>query len=495
MLFNHAAATPRPYQERIAKLAAHRNTLCVMPTGLGKTMVAVLVACERLESYPGSKVAITAPTRPLNEQHCQTFRELLSLEPWQIQVVTGKFKAEQRARIYEQATVIVATPQCLLNDAGHGKLSFEHFSFLCIDECHRCVKEYAYTQLVKLYMEQARHPRVLGLTASPGASSDRIQEICKNLFIEAVEVRSEWDADVRPYVQPVKQEWIRVELPEHMQAIRNELLGCLKKRIEWLKERGVVEGKVGRKQLLKLQELSAPGYEHFWIKVRAAEALKLEHALELLETQGTPFLLKYLKQLVQSKKRIDLRLCREPGIQRARALAERTSFVHPKLEKLCSLIKDLLRQNPRARIIVFANYRSTIELITHRLRQEGVSCELLIGQALKEGLKLDQRQQVEVLKRFDSGNFNVLVASSIGEEGLSMRDVDAIVFYDSVSSEIRKIQRQGRTGRTAPGRVLFLITKHTRDEAYYWTSLHRERQMRKILRALKQRERTLLQWV
>ena len=52
---------------------------------------------------------------------------------------------------------------------------------------------------------------------------------------------------------------------------------------------------------------------------------------------------------------------------------------------------------------------------------------------------------------FRKGEFNVLVSSSIGEEGLHVPDVDLVVFYEAVPSEIRYIQRRGRTGRTTPG--------------------------------------------
>src|SRR3972149_2988799 len=62
-------------------------------------------------------------------------------------------------------------------------------------------------------------------------------------------------------------------------------------------------------------------------------------------------------------------------------------------------------------------------------------------------------------------------------EGLDIVECDAVVFYDTVPSAIRYIQRKGRTGRKGPGNAVILIAKGTRDEAYYWISQRREREM------------------
>ena len=77
----------------------------------------------------------------------------------------------------------------------------------------------------------------------------------------------------------------------------------------------------------------------------------------------------------------------------------------------------------------------------------------------------------------------MLVSSSIGEEGLHVPDVDLVVFYEAVPSAIRSIQRKGRTGRTRPGRVIILLAEGTVDEAYYYSSIRRERFMKGLVTA------------
>ena len=105
-----------------------------------------------------------------------------------------------------------------------------------------------------------------------------------------------------------------------------------------------------------------------------------------------------------------------------------------------------------------------------------------VGQANKvDNEGMDQKKQTETLEQFRDGDFTVLVSSSIGEEGLHVPDVDLVVFYEAVPSEIRSIQRKGRTGRTRPGRVIILLAEGTVDEAYYYSSISGERFMKTLV--------------
>ena len=78
----------------------------------------------------------------------------------------------------------------------------------------------------------------------------------------------------------------------------------------------------------------------------------------------------------------------------------------------------------------------------------------------------------------------MLVATSVGEEGLDVPSTDMVIFYEAVPSEIRSIQRKGRTGRSGSGRIVVLVTKGTSDETYRWVSQARERAMIHGIRAL-----------
>jgi Fanconi anemia group M protein len=498
---------PREYQKNIAETASKKNSLVVLPTGMGKTLVAMMVAIKRLNDFPENKVLVMAPTRPLNAQHKKSFEKFTDLNEEEIALVTGKIRPEKRVEIYKKARIVIATPQTIQNDVEGGRINLSDFSFLVFDEVHRCVKDYAYTYIAKKYKEQARHPLILGLTASPGGSFERIEEIKKNLFIEAVEIRTELDEDVKEYVKPVAKDWIYVDLLEEMKMVKGILEDMLKDPIHWLKEHNFIHTyKPTKKVLLSLQNSVASKYmqgsKNFslaWAMIKSAEAIKIEHAIELLETQDISSLLDYLKKLELSKKRIDRKIAKDPRMRDVIKILESIKDIkHPKLEKLKNLVKDLIKENPNVKIIVFANYRATVEKIKEVLDEEGIKSEILIGQATKEGKGMTQEEQIETLRRFKENGFNVLVGTSIGEEGLDIPAVDYVIFYESVPSELRRIQRSGRTGRTAPGKIIFLITKDTRDESYYWASFVREKKMKGIIYDMKKKskiKKTLKDWI
>jgi ERCC4-related helicase len=114
-----------------------------------------------------------------------------------------------------------------------------------------------------------------------------------------------------------------------------------------------------------------------------------------------------------------------------------------------------------------------------------------VGQAVKtHGLGhttgLNQKEQKKIIEEFSEGTINVLVATSIAEEGLDIPEVSEVIFYEPVPSAIRKIQRTGRTARLAKGSLKILMTKGTRDEAYHWAAYHKERRMHAAIDQIKQ---------
>jgi ERCC4-related helicase len=492
---------PREYQATIAQKAAQQNTLVVLPTGMGKTLVAVLVGIERLKADPTSKIMIMAPTRPLNAQHTQSFEKLTNVPKEDIVLITGKLTPDKRAKVYKCATVVAATPQCIENDLASGLLNLSDFSFVIFDEAHRAVKNYSYTTIAKKYMMQARSPLILGLTASPGASREKIEQITDNLFIKAVEIRSEVDEDVAQYVQKTEQDWVYVDFPEQYKKIKELLSGILADDVNWLKDKHYIPiYKPSKKMLLDAQRRIAASYSRshqnfgaLWALIRSAEAIKVEHAIELLETQGIDFLYEYLTKIKASQKRTDKRLSKNRATEEVMGLLEgllEGGEEHPKMRKLREMVVELAKK-PDVKMIIFANYRATVERIRQMVEKEGISAHEFIGQQTKddggkERTGMKQEEQIEMLNRFRAGEFKVLVATSVGEEGLDVPSVDYAIFYEPVASEIRMIQRRGRTGRQAAGKVIFMITKGTRDEAYFYASLRKERRMKGILYEMKE---------
>lgn len=483
-LIKQEAIETRLYQEAILNTTIKRNTLAVIPTGLGKTTLAILLAAHRLDKYPDSKILIVAPTRPLCEQHQKYFRENLNIPEEEITLVTGKISPGKRMDLYESSTIISATPQTIRNDVQTRKLDFSNFSLLIVDECHRSVKRYAYPMVAKAFVRESKHSRILGLTASPGSSEDKIRMIRDTLFIEAVEIRTESDKDVEPYVKKILTQTIRVDLSDELKQAQGILKDVLKDKLEKLKKynlfiRTKTELLQAQQRISKQISTNRKPYLFYVISV-IVSAVKAWHVLELMETQSVEATKIYIEKIKLKKSKSDKTLLVDKKFLKAIDLIEK-SDVHPKITKLKEVIKKELEENKNIKFIVFSHFRDNIYHI-YELLQDVCEPIVLIGQAGKRGLT--QKEQINVIREYNDDAFNCLITSPIGEEGLHIPSADIAIFYDSVPSEIRTIQRRGRVGRTKIGKIIILITRKTRDESYYWTAQRKETKMKQILRRM-----------
>ena len=488
----------REYQRKIADVATATNTLVVLPTGLGKTIIAILTAAEMLQRYPQSKVMVLAPTRPLVLQHLRAFGTELKLPEGAMAALTGTVDPGEREVVWMKSRVIFATPQTVYNDVRRGRVSLQDVVLAVFDEAHRSVKDYTYTKLATVYRETALRPRIMGLTASPGATKEKVNEIKRNLFIEAVEARSEESEDVRGYVEKTNIESVKVSVPEDYYETTLRLRELYNDKVKKLLNGGFLRtNRVSKKALLearvaisaRLKSAQASGGEKGYIFgaiMNQAQAVAILHALEMIETQGAPPLLRYLEKLRErpDKGKAISSLVKDPKwLKVEEGAAKLASVPHPKIALMLATVKDQLRRKPDSRVIVFTQYRDTIEDIVRALEGERLSARRFVGQSDREGSRgMDQKMQSETLDLFRWGEFKVLVSSSIGEEGLHVPDVDLVVFYEAVPSEIRYIQRRGRTGRTTEGRVVILLAEGTVDESYYYSSLLKESRMRELVR-------------
>jgi len=484
---------PREYQLKIAENCKDVNSLIVLPTGLGKTIIAIMIASHRLSLFPDSKILVLAPTRPLCAQQYKSFLENLKIDKSEIALVTGKIPSIKRKEIYLKSKIIVSTPQTIENDLRNNFLDISNFSLLVIDEAHRSVGEYSYTFISKFYMEKSKHPLIIGLTASPSDKMEKIMEISNALSLKKIEIRTERDEDVKPYIKKVFKQIVEIELPESYKNAIKVIAERLDEDFKFLKENGVlIEEKISKKVLIEAKEKIQEKYVeegnpiYLYLLQRIAETIKILHSAEILETEGKTIFLNYLEELFKSKKRTDKRIVSDPRIRRAYEIIKNDSvnLEHPKFTKLLEVVKSEIEKNPNVRIIIFANYRDIVVKLNEFLNQNSIKSEILIGQAVKKGIGLKQEKQIEILRRFENLEFNCLVCSSIGEEGLDFT-ADIAIFYDQAPSAIRAIQRRGRVGRKNVGKVIYLITKSTLDEIFYWSAYHKEKRMRSLISQLK----------
>ncbi|WIV65654.1 DEAD/DEAH box helicase [Natrialbaceae archaeon AArc-T1-2] len=487
----------RLYQLQLAGTAATDHTLVCLPTGLGKTTVSLLVTARRLEEV-GGKSLMLAPTKPLVSQHAEFYREALAIPDEEIVVFTGDVSPEDRAETWEAATIVMATPQVIENDLVGSRISLADVTHCTFDECHRATGDYAYNYIAERYHDEAENPLVTGMSASPGGDEEAILEVCENLGIGEVEVMTEEDADVAEYTHETDLEWERIELPEEVIEIRDALNEVIRDRLEKLKELGIADSTQpdqSQKELNamrgELQRLigndQSKGYEGMSIH---AEVMKLRQAVTLVETQSVEALRRYFeRQRNQARtsgaSKASQRMVSDPRVREAMRKAESFDQLHPKYRKTRMLLAETLGLEDGERVIVFTESRDTAEALSDFLA-ESVDVRRFVGQGDRDGSDgMTQNEQQEVLEQFRAGEFEVLVSTSVAEEGLDVPEVDLVLFYEPVPTAIRSIQRKGRTGRQSEGRVVVLMAEDTRDEAYFWISRRREKEMESELRELK----------
>ncbi|MFL6364512.1 MAG: helicase-related protein [Nitrososphaeraceae archaeon] len=493
----------RSYQKAISQSCCYRNTLVILPTSLGKTIVALLVCANMLYKYKDMRVLVMAPTRPLVSQHMMSFLSALKVLQEETACVTGKTLPEYRSAVWNQRRIrlLFATPEVVKNDISERRLSLSDFSLLVFDEAHRAVKDYAYTSIARHYIQQSSNPLLLALTASPGAERKRVQEVCDNLFVENMEYRTEEDPDVKPYVNPIDVKWEWFNLPEEYMYVISLLRSVLDEKLKWLIQRGIVTKNridwIFKRDLIQAGDLLRYNLELTMEEQRGpiyialsnqSAALSLMYCIELMGSQGSYSLKAFLDRAEKDDSKTQSFLRRDPRILEAKALISGIQKEHPKVKRVLELVKQHLQssvnghEESRSRILIFTQYRDTARHITDILSKSSIRSSRFVGQAKRQGDEgMRQEEQATVLELFRNGEFNVLVATSIAEEGLDIPEVDLVIFYEPIPSEIRYIQRKGRTGRKSAGSVIILAANETVDRRYHLASQRRIEMMHKRL--------------
>ncbi|HKZ40951.1 MAG TPA: DEAD/DEAH box helicase family protein, partial [Candidatus Hodarchaeales archaeon] len=441
----------RVYQEVLFAESVAQNSLIVLPTGLGKTMVMLRIAAFFLSKDASKKVLIATPTRPLVHQIAETFTNHLNIDPELVLEIDGTVNPLKREHLYSTHQVIVSTPQTLANDFLAGKLLPADFQLLCLDEAHRATGNYAYVKMIQLFEVEDKLPRVIAFTATPGNSKEQILEVIKNLRIKAVLSKFEDDPDVRPYVSEHKPKIEWVELPKEYRDSLKIIEKVEKDLVKEIESRGLVVGKYLSKSLaMDLQNqasvLMREDPEKGELLNYTPNLIRILHLREIIETQGFPQASATLRKWIVDPQKKTLRdFLENPLIKELFKEISTNPIPHPKLSSLLSLVnKNRVIQGSKT--IIFSNYRDTVDFIYDELTKAKIYCKRFIGQAGsgQTGNGMKQKEQIEVLTEFRDGDLDVLISTSVGEEGLDVGSCDLVVFYDSVPSIVRSVQRTGR---------------------------------------------------
>jgi ERCC4-related helicase len=484
---NSSIIEPRQYQINISKsIESGRNTLVVLPTGLGKTLIAIFAIAQALKS--GKRALILAPTKPLSQQHHASLTKFLAINGDLILLLTGSIGAKRRMELESSAKVIAATPQTVANDISSGRITLSEYGVVIFDECHKAVGKYAYTSIADHCKELG--VQLVGLTASPGSDRKKIGAIISEMGIRNIQVRVSSDPDVSPYVMGKDTHVYYVEKGELIDQIIGNIRPLIDEHLSNLYSHGLSPFKsfdnLAKGRLLQIGDtigkLQAQKYK-FMALFNYIYVLNLAHAHDMVASEGIGPFLDYMESLNQREKksRAVQSILNNPNIGKAIAIAkemQENGQEHPKMAMVVDLLKGDFNNKT---VIVFAQFKSTIRALTKVLAENGLKAKSFTGK--QEGFS--QNDQRDVIDEFRRGDFNILVATSIGEEGLDIPSVDCVIFYEPIPSAVRNIQRRGRAGRMKFGDVVILVAKRTKDEAYLMISRMREKRMKELLEQMK----------
>ena len=508
----------REYQKNISSFALNKNTLVILPTALGKTIISLLVSINTLYNYRDKRILILAPTRPLVNQHWKSFVSYIKLPNDQTALVTGKIPPYARTIVWKSDAIrlVFSTPEVVRNDIKEKRVSLENFFLIVFDEAHRAVKDYAYTFIADQYVRHCSFPLILGLTASPGSEKNKIQDICNNLYIEHLEYKTEEDADVKRFINPIDISWEWFDLPSEYHYVKSILKTMLEEKLNWLTSRNIVTKNskwIFKRDLISLGDelrrtlLTLPEEQRrslYFALMQQSIALSLMYCIELMESQGFNSLGTFLNRTQGEDTKSHKMLIGDKRIKEIRRLIEQLNIEHPKIQYLIKVLRErfdsqinsqIKSKNARnlaigesekdSRVLVFTQYRDTAQHIVELLIKNKITSSKFVGQSKRQGDPgMRQEEQNSILKKFREGEFNVLVATSIAEEGLDIPEVDLVVFYEPIPSEIRHIQRRGRTGRKNIGSVIILATKDTIDKRYLEVSRKKIQKMNSVLSSI-----------
>ena len=463
----------RAYQLEAVDEALAGSMLLVLPTAAGKTAVSWMLIAEILHRNQGW-VLFIAPTSALVDQHLKDLKKVIkNVEAISI---TGSNIPKKREEMWKTSKIIVATPQVVRNDVLNDILSLEECSLLILDEAHHSTGKHAMVQSAEMFNSSSKNGLILGATASPGSNSMIVNEICGRLKIERIHIRKADEPMLKNYLSSLEIQEIIVNVPEKIKTLVTPLELWINSIVN--RERrlgryvrtgppsfgGLKEAMNRAQHSIKLGDVR--GYASV---SNIATAMTLNHLINHLLTQGITAAREFLETSSEMKnnpsKSIQNFHKDRRIIELRRSLTDMEE-IHNKVGTVRRLVRHRLRRDPDSKVIVFASFRNTVESLEKALVDlRGVKSIQMIGQSERSGKKgLKPREQIEVLDKFRKGDYNVLVATSVAEEGLDIPSADLVIFYEPVASEIRTIQRRGRTGRHREGEVMVLIAEGTRDE-------------------------------
>ncbi|KAH9757857.1 DEAD-box ATP-dependent RNA helicase FANCM [Citrus sinensis] len=400
--------------------------------------------------YPG-KIVFAAPSRPLVMQQIEACHNIVGIpQEWTIDM-TGQISPTKRASFWKTKRVFFVTPQVLEKDIQSGTCLMKYLVCLVIDEAHRATGNYAYCTAIRELMSVPVQLRILALTATPGSKQQTIQHIIDNLYISTLEYRNESDQDVSSYVHNRKIELIEVEMGQEAVEINNRIWEVIRPYTSRLSAIGLLQNRdyqtLSPVDLLNSRDKfrQAPPPNLPQIKFGEVEAyfgalITLYHIRRLLSSHGIRPAYEMLEEKLKQGSFARF-MSKNEDIRKVKLLMQQ-SISHgaqsPKLSKMLEVLVDHFMKTSLVIVLPFRDIMNALATIG-----DLVKATEFIGQSSGKASKgQSQKVQQAVLEKFRAGGYNVIVATSIGEEGLDIMEVDLVICFDANIPHIFKPEVQ-----------------------------------------------------
>lgn len=490
----------REYQKELAAPGIQgKNCIIVAPTGTGKTLVACMIISANLNRYGvRGKVLFLVTKIPLAHQQCEEVKR--SIKGPKVMCITGENKgAFALSTLLNTHEIVVCTADLLKNDLQTGNISLKDISLIVFDECHHCKGRSTYSAIMMEYLKmKLKHgeeqlPQIVGLTASPGAGDSRKPDLQKTID-HLMRLSALMDANagyvtVKENVTELHKYTTKTQftiVPIPGRNLGDDFHALLVKYIRKLD--GVIQEVTGK---LASHQVTDQGYINFLSSLLRESKLRSEHPnkerniraiIEHLQhyTKILQFYFDYEYEdslmVMQNRLRSpepdkitqvekQLQVLFESFHQEALQIRKNTN---PKLEKLKMLLLENFSNQCNIRAIIFVteveNAATLKEWINKQPEFEGcIRPGVVTGHSRQESKGMTQEEQNAVIKAFRCGKLNLLVATSVLEEGIDVPACNLIIRYQHVTNEISLIQSRGRA-RAMDSKCYAIIGKGTPKE-------------------------------
>ncbi|OCH90640.1 P-loop containing nucleoside triphosphate hydrolase protein [Obba rivulosa] len=508
---------PRRYQEEIFSRAQDGNVIAALDTGSGKTYISTLLIrwISVRDAGLGKIIVFLVPKVALVDQQGDFVAKHTPLRVSKFCGATAIDMADRSGWLkeLENVDVLVMTAQLFLNILTHGHWALDKVSLMVIDECHHTRKNHAYNGIMREYFQlpARKRPKIFGMTASPvwnpKDAMESLSTLERNLDAKVMAVRQHID-ELKAHA-PKPKEWVH-EYPSSPPAYPEYPSCSLWERLSTItfpSDIDIPVEKIHARYEMTLQTLGPYGADLFlYMDLRQRISQILDQAMEgdldsvaikhyyqdgdiymaptISDVQLPPqikeleFILDDFRELFEDETNPDVV-----------PVTVHLKWCSPKVRTLIDILFDQYTSTFQG--IIFVEQRHVAACLARMLPRVPqlshlIRCAQLIGHGTSNNIYKSRakgmavRNQQDVVKLFRERQVNLLVATSVAEEGLDFPACDLVIRFDPLQHMVGYLQSRGRARHQTSTFIIMVEQGHEAHIARYRAFAESEPQIRQV---------------